>query len=126
MFSRTPPARRVAKSAAPQFEPLEARQLLSVSPVVVGTQVKTQNPFSGNVNIADASKIQVRGYAINPLTGKQSKRVINVLSAAVLSTNHQIVQITTDRLMRKGGKIIFYSGALIDDHGNTLADQVTA
>ncbi len=123
---------------SPLFEALEQRQLLSVSPVYAGTKIKGINlssngistnqtlitiPFTGNVNIADASKIQVRGYAIDPLTGHQKKMVVGVVSSNIVAADHSYLQITTDRLMRKGGQIILYSGALKDDNGNLLAQQ---
>jgi hypothetical protein len=130
------------RSSSPTVEPMEARKYMAVSPVIVGTKVKTKNlfgpdnvslnesvltvPFTGNVTIADASKIQVRGYAINPLTGAQKKLVVGVVKAEVLAADHSYVQITTDRLMRKGGKIFFLSGALTDANSDTLADQTTA
>ena len=129
----------VAKATAPMIENLEPRQLMAVSPVFAGTKIKGINlsasgvstnstlitvPFSGNVNIADASKIQLRGYAVNPLTGGQVKKIVNVLSAVVYAADHRYLQITTDCLMRKGGLIILYDGALKDDNGDTLA-QVT-
>jgi hypothetical protein len=121
-------------------EPLEKRQLLSASPVFAGTKIKGINlsannistnstlitiPFTGNINIADASKIQLRGYAINPLSSKfgQVKKVVNVTSAKVLDADHRYLQLTTDRLMRKNGIIFLYEGALKDDSGNTLAFQ---
>src|SRR5205823_10672761 len=134
------PATKPARPA--MIEPLEGRQMMAVSPIIAGVKVKTQNlfgtnnislneslltiPFTGNINIADASKLQVRGYAINPLTGHQRKMVIGVISASVLAADHRFLQITTDRLMRKGGKIILYSGALKDDSNNLLAEQTVA
>src|SRR4051794_919136 len=79
------------------IEMMEGRRYMAVSPVIAGTKVKTKNlfdvdnvslnesiltvPFTGNVTIADASKIQVRGYAINPLTGGQKKLVVGVVKA---------------------------------------------
>ncbi len=120
------------------MEKLEDRQLLSTSPVYAGTKIKGINlssngistnqtlitiPFTGNVNIADASKLQVRGYAIDPLTGHQRKMVVGVVSSNVVAADHSYLQITTDRLMRKGGQIILYSGALKDDNGDLLAQQ---
>jgi hypothetical protein len=36
---------------------------------------------------------------------------------------HQYLEIITDRLMRKGGSIIFYEGCLTDSNGDTLAEQ---
>lgn len=129
------------RSTAPTFESLEKRQMLAVSPVIAGTKVKGVNlssdgistnqtlitvPFTGNINIADASKIQVRGYAINPLTGKQKKMVVPVVATSVLAADNRYLQITTGCLMRKGGKIILYSGGLTDDNGDTLAEQTVA
>ena len=135
---RHQPQQQARKQRAPFVEHLEGRQLMAVSPVVAGTKIKGVNlssggvstnqtlitvPFTGNVKIADQSKIQLRGYAINPLTGKQRKMVINVVSANVLAADHRYLQITTDCLMRKGGAIMFLDGALIDDNGDTLAAQ---
>jgi hypothetical protein len=120
------------------FEKLENRQMMAVSPVVAGTKISVGNlasggfatgqslivvPFSGNVAIADKSKIQLRGYAINPLSGGQKKVVINVVSASV-SADKKSLQITTDRMMRKGGAINILSGALKDAKGDLLADQL--
>src|SRR5688500_665686 len=143
----TPSATRPA-AAAPTLERLEGRQMLAVSPVVAGTKIKGVNvssgllstnqtritvPITGNINIADVSKIQLRGYAHNPLSNNlaQIKKVVNVVSAEVLTTDfnndgvndRQYLQIITDRLMRKGGTIIFYEGCLTDDNGDTLAEQ---
>src|SRR5688500_295332 len=143
----TPSATRPA-AVAPTFERLEGRQMPAVSPVVAGTKIKCVNvssgnlstnqtritvPFTGNITIADQSKIQLRGYALNPLSANlaQIKKVVNVVSAQVLSTDfnndgvqeRQYLEIITDRLMRKGGSIIFYEGAFTDDNGDTLAEH---
>ncbi len=122
----------------PLFEKLENRQLMAVSPVFAGTKLKGINlsaggvstnqtlitvPFTGNVKIANASQIQLRGYAINPLAGGQKKIIIKVVKAEVLAADHRYLQITTDRLMRKGGTVILGSAALMDDNGDTLAAQ---
>src|SRR5438477_7270746 len=142
MFLRRKAVCTEKPSRPAMFESLEKRQMMAVSPVLAGSKVRTQNlfgsnnislnesiltiPFSGNVNIADASKLQVRGYAINPLTGRQRKMVIGVVKAEVLAADHRFLQIPTDRLMRKGGKIILYSGGLKDDSGNFLAEQTVS
>ncbi len=127
-----------AAAAAPMFENLEKRELMAVSPIVAGTKLKGVNlsaggistnqtlitvPFTGNVKIADASKIQLRGYAINPLTGGQRKMVINVVKAEVVAADHKFLQITTDCLMRKGGQVMLLDGALQDDNNDTVAAQ---
>jgi hypothetical protein len=134
------PSGPASKGKAPAVESLETRVLMAVSPVFAGTKIKGVNlsangistnqtlitvPFTGNINIADVTKIQLRGYASNPQSATlgQVKKVVNVVSATVLAADHSYLQITTDRLMRKGGSIIFYSGALKDDNGDTLADQ---
>ncbi|HEX8524986.1 MAG TPA: hypothetical protein VF669_22235, partial [Tepidisphaeraceae bacterium] len=127
--------RNVAKH--PMLEVLEARQLMAVSPIVAGTKVSTGNlasggvatnqslitiPFSGPINIAAKSGIQLRGYAINPLTGSQKKIVIGVVNAT-LSKDRKSLAITTDRMMRKGGTISWNATTLKDDKGNFLAAQ---
>jgi hypothetical protein len=142
--------RRSSQPSLPavSIEQLEQRQLMAVSPVFAGTKLKSRDvsanniktnntvitvPFTGNITIADQSKIQIRGYALNPLSKNlaQVKMVIRVVSAQVVATDfdnngvqeHQYLEITTDRLMRKGGSIIFYEGAFTDDNGDTLAEQ---
>ena len=129
-------------------ESLEQRQLLAVSPIVAGTKIKginlSQNgvstnqtlitiPFTGNINLVDASKLRLFGYAINPLSSNlgQIKKTVNVVKAEVITADangdgtldRSLLQITTDRLMRKGGTIILNEGALTDDNGDTLATQ---
>src|SRR6267142_8081 len=85
-FSRRPAADKPRKRGVrgvtiEHVERLEQRELLATSPILGGGKIKVYNifngnlltnqsrvviPFSGNVNIVDASKIQLRGYAINP------------------------------------------------------------
>jgi hypothetical protein len=134
--------------AAPTLEKLENRQMLAVSPVVAGTKIKGFNqsvnnistnstviiiPFTGDINLVDATKIRLFGYAINPLSANlgQVKKTVNVTNAQVLAldangdgtVDHSLLQLTTDRLMRKGGTIILNEGALTDKNGDTLATQ---
>jgi hypothetical protein len=148
-------ARRLARSPRPTslaptvaIEQLEKRELLATSPVVAGAKIKGINlssggvstnqtlvtiPFSGDVNLLDASKIRMFGYAINPLSSKlgQVKKTINITNANVLAldvnadgvVDHQLLQFTTDRLARKGATIILNSGALEDTGHNLLAAQ---
>jgi hypothetical protein len=129
-------------------EALEKRELLSTSAVVAGAKIKGVNlssggvstnqtlvtiPFSGDVNLLDASKIRMFGYAINPLSAKlgQIKKTINISGASILALDvngdgkidHQLLQFTTDRLARKGATIILNSGALEDTSHNLLAAQ---
>src|SRR5688572_19084289 len=132
---------QVQPARAPMFENLEKRELMAVSPIIAGTKIKGVNlsangvstnqtlitiPFTGNIKLADASKIQLRGYAINPLTGGQRKMVINIVGTPVVlaAPNNQFLQITTDCLMRKGGQIQLNEGALMDDNNDTLAGQI--
>lgn len=143
-FRPAQPARSsdpVRASAGATVEQLEKRQMLAVSPIFAGTKIKVVNlssnnistnqskitiPFTGNVNIIDASKIQIRGYAINPNSGSgtaQVKKVINTVSVNVLSSDNSYVEIVTDRLVRKGGKIFLYAGGLTDDNGDEIAEQ---
>jgi hypothetical protein len=120
-------------------EPLEQRQMLSVSPVHgVANKIKVKNlfgssgvslnqslvtvPLTGKVTITNAAGIQVRGYIKDPLTGAQRKIVVNQLEAPRLGSNSDAIIIHTDRLMRKnGGKILFSATALKDLNGNSLA-----
>lgn len=137
-----------SRAPAAAFERLEQRQLLAVSPVVAGTKIKGINlsennistnqtlitiPFTGDISIADASKIRLFGYALNPMSNNlaQVKTTVNVVKAEVLNLDadgdgdldNSLLQLTTDRLMRKGGQIWFYEGALTDTNGDVLAEQ---
>ena len=130
------------------LEPLEKRQMLAVSPVFAGTKIKGVNlsennvstnstlitiPFTGDITLVDQSKLRLFAYAINPLSNNlgQIKKTVNVVSAQVIAVDanndgvdeHNYLQITTDRLMRKGGTIILNEGALQDSNGDTLATQ---
>ena len=139
---------RSTRPASAAVEQLEQRQMLAVSPIVAGTKIKgidlSENniktnqtlitvPFTGNINIADASKLRIFGYALNPLSNNlaQVKTTINITKAEVLNLDadgdgdldRSLLQLTTDRLMRKNGQIWFYEGALTDDNGDVLAEQ---
>ena len=121
------------------FEPLERREMLSVSPAVANVnKIKVKNlfdangvsinqslvsiPFSLGIRMVDASKIVVRGYAINPLTGKQMKLAIPTSDIHVDPTVSNYLIIHTDVLMRKnGGKILINDGALQDTKGRDIA-----
>ncbi len=130
-----------AMSFPPALESLERRQLMAA--VVNSAQIKVRNasadgvstnqsvltiPLTEKVNIADVSKIQVRGYAIDTLNpGGQKKVVVNVLDAKVVEVGqtYGLIQITTDRLMRKGGSIFFYAGALTHQaDGSAVPEQL--
>ena len=139
--SSTRPAHSATQGGRPMFEPLEKRELMDA--VVLQPNIRVRNtsaggfstnqsvitvPLTEEVNIADPNLIQVRGYAINTLTGGQKKLVINVVDVQVIDSPNDTlgyVQITTDRLMRKGGKIYFYAGSLTHkDDGAPVAEQI--
>ena len=121
------------------FEPLERREMLSVSPAVANVnKIKVKNlfdangvsinqslvsiPFSMGIRLVDASKIAVRGYAIDPLTGKQKKLPISTSDIHVDPTTTNYLIIHTDVLMRKnGGKILINDGALTDTKGRAIS-----
>jgi hypothetical protein len=126
-----------AAPAQPLFESLERREFLSANPIAA--KIKVKNLFDGNgvsinqslvtvpfdqkIKILDASKIQVRGYALNPITGHQKKLVIHT-SSIVLGGDSQSIVINTDRLMRKnGGKILINAGALAALDNSPVAEQ---
>ncbi len=139
--SKSPAAAdRVGNSVPANIETLEKRELLAASPVFAGTKIKGINlsannistnqtlitiPFTGNITLTDVTKLRLFGYADNPLSPHlgQVKKTVNIISASVLSTDHSFLQITTDRLMRKGGTIIINSGALTDDNNLLIATQ---
>jgi hypothetical protein len=134
---------------SPVIEPLEKREMLADSSVVAGSKVKSRNlvddnisrtvmtiPFTGDINLADAGKIRVFGYALNTLSNSltaQRKVTVHVVDAKVLNVDadgdgdadNSLLEITTDRLMRKGGQIWFYPGAYTDTQGNTNVEHRT-
>ncbi|HEV2293142.1 MAG TPA: hypothetical protein VGR35_04755 [Tepidisphaeraceae bacterium] len=132
------------------LESLEKRELLAAQVVdqnirvrhvsvdgVMINQSVLRIPTTEKVDIADASKIQVRGYAYdtlrpraNPLTpAMQKKIIINVLDARVIEHNegdYGIIEVTTDRMMRMGGNIFFYEGALTNrSDGSPVPEDLT-
>jgi hypothetical protein len=139
----------IANRRAAAFESLEERQLLATSPVFAGTKIKGINlsangvstnqtlitvPFTDDINVVDAGKIRVFGYALNPESSSataQIKTTVHVSSVQTITSDengdgvqeHKYLQMTTDRLMRKGGTIIFNEGAFTDKNGDTLATQ---
>ena len=146
--SQQPAASTQSKSRTPAVERLEPRWLMADSSVVAGTKIKGINlsennistnqtlitiPFTGNINLADTSKIRLFGYALNPLSNNlaQIKKTVVVTKAEVLNLDadgdgdldRSLLQLTTDRLMRKGGQIWFYPGAYTDDNGDTNVEQ---
>ena len=142
-------SRQPRKAPFSMIEPLEKREMLADSSVIAGSKVKSRNlvddntsrtvltvPFTGDINIADASKIRVFGYALNTLSNSltaQRKVTVHVIDAKILNVDvtgdgvadKQLMEITTDRLMRKGGQIWFYAGAYTDTQGNTNVEHRT-
>jgi hypothetical protein len=130
-------------------EPLEKREMLAVSPVVAGTKIKGINlssggvstnqtlitvPFTDNIVLSNVGLIRMFGYALNPESANataQVKTTVHAVSAQVIDSDenndgvqeHKYLQITTDRLMRKNGTIIFNEGSLTDANGDVLATQ---
>src|SRR4051812_41971365 len=113
MFARTRSPRPTSPARPVAIEQLEKRELLATSPVFAGSKIKVVNlssngvstnqslitiPFTGNIQILDSSKIQLRGYAIRPDSASgtaQVKKVINVVSAQLLPSDHSFLQVTT-------------------------------
>ena len=130
-------------------EPLEKREMLADSSVIAGSKVKSRNlvddntsrtvmtvPFTGDLATIDQSKIRVFGYALNTLSTSltaQRKVTVHVISSQVLNidadgdgdADRSLLEITTDRLMRKGGQIWFYPGAYTDTNGDTNVEHRT-
>jgi hypothetical protein len=131
------------------IEPLEKREMLADSSIIAGAKVNSRNfvddnvsrtivtvPFTGNLASIDKSKMRMFGYALNTLSTSltaQRKVTVHIIDAKVLSVDvtgdgvadRQLLEITTDRLMRKGGQIWFYPGAYTDDQGNTNVEHRT-
>jgi hypothetical protein len=138
-----------SNASNPMVEPLEKREMLADSSVVAGSKVKSRNlvddnvsrtvltiPFTGNLASLDTSKMRLFGYALNTLSNSltaQIKTTVNVVEAKVLEADadgdgdldKSLLEITTDRLMRKGGQIWFYPGAYTDEQGNTNVEHRT-
>lgn len=143
------PVRPLRRAASPVLESLEKRQMMADSSVIAGAKVKSRNivddnvsrtvltvPFTGDIATIDQSKMRLFGYALNTLSNSltaQRKVTVNVVDARVIETDvtgdgvadRQLLEITTDRLMRKGGQIWFYPGAYTDEQGNTNVEHRT-
>lgn len=125
------------------FEDLEKRELMAAQVVAQNIRVRHVSsggvminqsvlriPTTEKVDIADASKIQVRGYAYDTLNPNlQKKIIINVVKAEVIEHNegeYGILEVTTDRMMRMGGQIFFYAGALTNrSDGSAVPEDLT-
>jgi hypothetical protein len=138
-----------ASPKSPVIEPLEKREMLADSSILAGSKVKSRNivddnisrtvltvPMTGNIASIDVSKFRLFGYSLNTLSNSltaQRKVTVHVVSAQVLNVDvtgdgvadRQLIEITTDRLMRKGGQIWFYPGAYTDDNGDTNVEHRT-
>jgi hypothetical protein len=119
---RTPVVRSVVES-------LERRQLLAAVPleskikVAMLTDESTGEPlnssrvtvrFSENIELVDASKFRMFGYAINPTSASgtaQQKVTINLLNVREGSDGNKIV-FETDRRVRKGAQFFVFAGAI--------------
>ncbi len=140
---QNPSPRRSDSPVRPALlEQLEKRELMAA--VVLEPNIRLRNTSAGGfstnqsvltvlltekVNIANPNLIQVRGYAINPIAGGQKKLVINVVDVQVVPSpegeEFGYIQLTTDRLMRKGGRIYFYAGSLTHQaDGSAVAEQI--
>ena len=138
-----------AQHMSPVVEPLEKREMLADSSILAGSKVKSRNivddnisrtvltvPMTGNIASIDVTKFRLFGYALNTLSNSltaQIKTTVRVVDAKVIQADvtgdgvadRQLIEITTDRLMRKGGQIWFYPGAYTDDQGNTNVEHRT-
>lgn len=136
--------RSVAPVAPPALvEQLETRRLMSAEVVPQNIRVRHVSvdgvminqsvlriPTTEKVDIANADQIQVRGFAIDTLNPNlQKKIIVNVVDARVIEHNegeYGIIEVTTDRMMRMGGQIFFYEGALTNrSDGSAVPEDLT-
>ncbi len=141
---RNQSSRRSSSPVRPAlFETLEKRELMAAQIVPQNIRVRNVSvdgvstnqsvlriPTTEKVDIADASKIQVRGFAIDTLNPNlQKKIIVNVVKAEIIEHNegeYGILEVTTDRLMRLGGSIFFYAGALTNRaDGSPVPEDLT-
>lgn len=123
------------------FESLESRQMLSAVPL--GSKIKVAQltdtngnalnssritvRFSENITLADASKIRLFGYGLNPLSSNgtaQQKITINTLNVVEGADGNKIV-FETDRRVRKGAKLTFYNGFVKNASDNSDTGDLT-
>ena len=139
LFGRPADPQAAAPAAAPaMFERLEDRKYMAAVPNAAKMKVVNLSaggistnqslltiPFSEAVEIGDVSKIRIRGYALETTGGGQKKVVINIVNHRVVDGDHRYIQLTTDRLMRKGGRIYFDPGSIQNESdGEDIAETV--
>ncbi len=69
--------------------------------------------FTGNVTVGNKDLFGIRGSGINPLSGRQKKFIIPIVSA-VNGPNPNQITVTTGSLNRKNGRVFVYAGAVKD------------
>ncbi len=130
------PAVKSAVSAA--VENLEERKLLAASPVgVYGIKIakrvdadntalnsnritiafQYQGQLAG-IRLLDANQVRSFGYAEDLLNPGQQRKV--TVGLTITQPEPGVLQIITDRLIRKGSRLFIYSGALTDTKGREI------
>ena len=131
----------LAAAQAPVIESLEERKLMADAQIVAAqpdqwkvitnipgadaplNRSRLTIPFSDDIVIFDVNKIQIRGWAINPISASADpvKVQIQILNAQVLNGNQ--LQLTTRGMICKDGYIVFNRGSFKDVNGVMVKGQ---
>ncbi|HEY0008799.1 MAG TPA: hypothetical protein VGB55_08760 [Tepidisphaeraceae bacterium] len=136
MFNRKSTS-QVAASSPALIEDLESRKMLAADNIigikvakrvdVNGTALNSNRitiAFNRVVRIADVTKFRSFGYA-NDLLNPSQQRKVTVNFTVTRDTTGRVLELTTDRLVRKGSRLFIYDGGLVDRKGNKLIYEAT-
>jgi hypothetical protein len=130
-----------APAAASTLESLETRRLFATSEVfIIANKIKVKNlfddngvsinqslltvRFSENISIADASKVRMIGYVVNPVGGAQRKVTVGVSEVTRDATFPNIITFKTNSLSPKSGRIIIDAGGIKDARNDDVVQNV--
>jgi hypothetical protein len=120
-------------------EQLEPRRLLADSQLTPGfievidvfddngNQLNTnviEIPFEGAIQVVDGSGVSLRGGAVNPISQKDKRIVVDVFNVRVKpGTNNRVLQFQTENLVTMGGQLYFYGEGIQDGNGDAIRQE---
>jgi hypothetical protein len=126
MFSRP--------NASVAIENLEERKLMAAAPTIIAIKIaKRQDTdttalnsnritigFSSAVRLGDVSKFSSFGYANNLADATGATQVKARVGLTITQPASNVIEIITDRLIRKGSRMTVLTGGLADTKGNAI------
>ena len=125
---------RKRSTAAVTVENLETRKLMAATPSVIAIKIaKRQDTdgtalnsnrisigFSGTVRLGDLSQWSSFGYATNLADPSGATQVKARVGLTITQPASNVIEINTDRLIRKGSRLTILSGGLRDKANNPI------